>query len=289
MNVRIAVMMACFNRRETTLRCLRHLHTQRGLDGIALDVHLVDDASVDGTADAVRAEFPSVRVLGGTGSLYWAGGMRLADASAWSTRPDHLLWLNDDVVLSPDAIATLLATAERTGDRGIVVGSLRSPDGSRLTYGGYRQPDPRRPLALERVEPDGTAQDIATMNGNVVLVPAAVRDALGPPDLRFRHNMADMDYGFRARAAGFRVVLCPSIVGWCERNAAKERWSDSSLPLAARLRTVTAFDGLPPHEWWTFTRRHCGRRWARYFIGPYVRALLGRAPRNTGMHASSRA
>jgi glycosyltransferase involved in cell wall biosynthesis/GT2 family glycosyltransferase len=282
----VAVLMTCFNRRETTLRCLRHLYSQTGIDDVTLEVFLTDDGSTDGTGDAVRAGFPDVRVLQGTGSLYWAGGTRLADASAWPTRPDHLLWLNDDVVLAEDAVATLIATANATDQKAIVVGSLHSPDdGSMLTYGGYRQPDPRRPLALELLEPDGTVHDVATMNGNVVLVPAAVRDAIGPLDPHFRHNMADMDYGFRARAAGFRVVLAPSTVGTCRRNEAKGRWSDPSLPLTTRIRAVTAFDGLPPREWWTFTRRHCGRLWPRYFLGPYVRAVLGAArhpPTTTG-------
>ena len=74
--MKIAVLMTCHNRKESTLRCLRGLPSD-------LDVFLVDDASTDGTSDAVRevsrAERDGrVEVREGNGSLYWAWGMALA-------------------------------------------------------------------------------------------------------------------------------------------------------------------------------------------------------------------
>ncbi len=73
-------------------------------------MYLVDDGSGDGTTPAVHAEFPEVRVIAGTGHLYWSGGMRVAQQAAVLSDPDYLLWLNDDVELEPEALATLLAT-----------------------------------------------------------------------------------------------------------------------------------------------------------------------------------
>ena len=74
----IAVIMTCFNRRSTTISCLRALHKQK--NSIDFDVYLTDDGSSDGTADAVKTEFPAVNILQGNGNLYWVGGMRLAFA-----------------------------------------------------------------------------------------------------------------------------------------------------------------------------------------------------------------
>ncbi|MBU2135728.1 MAG: glycosyltransferase [Alphaproteobacteria bacterium] len=61
--VRIAVVMACYNRRDTTLRCLRSLFAQLE-PTVSLDVYLLDDASSDGTGAAVRAEFPNAECRG---------------------------------------------------------------------------------------------------------------------------------------------------------------------------------------------------------------------------------
>ena len=70
----IAVLITCFNRRETTLRCLRALYEQELPAGAMLRVVLTDDGSSDGTGDAVRTEFPGVVVLQGDGNQYWVGG-----------------------------------------------------------------------------------------------------------------------------------------------------------------------------------------------------------------------
>jgi len=263
--------MTVFNRRETTLRCLGQLQAQELPDAVRLQAFVVDDGSTDGTGDAVRADYPDAHVLEGTGSLFWTGGMHLADQAAWDTRPDYLLWLNDDVDLDPDAVTVLLDAARQTDDRAIVVGAVTDPASGEVSYGGYRRVG--KPLDLERIAPNGHVQSVDTMNGNVVLVPAAVRSAVGPPDLAFSHNMADMDYAFRARSAGFGVVLAPRAVGRCETNTAKQRWRDPSVPLRQRWELVRSFKGLPPREWWAFTRRHTGRWWPRYFPSPYIRAL----------------
>jgi GT2 family glycosyltransferase len=101
----------------------------------------------------------------------------------------------------------------------------------------------------------------------------------------FSHNMADMDFGFRVRAAGFALLLAPGLLGTCTLNRDKSRWSDPTLSPVERLRRVRRFDGLPPREWWVFTRRHGGVRWARHFVAPYLRAAAaGPAARWSDRH-----
>ncbi|MHC5831198.1 MAG: glycosyltransferase family 2 protein, partial [Nostoc sp.] len=74
----LAVIMTCFNRRETTLICLRALAQQTK----SFDVYLTDDGSSDGTSKAVKVFYPQVQILQGNGNLFWVGGMRLAFAEA---------------------------------------------------------------------------------------------------------------------------------------------------------------------------------------------------------------
>jgi GT2 family glycosyltransferase len=249
------------------------LSSQAGLGDVELQVFLVDDGSTDGTSAAVRREFPNVRLIEGTGQLYWTGAMLRADADAWSARPDLLLWLNDDVELRPDGVRILLDTADSTDRKAIVVGAVADPTTQQSTYGGYGRSDPHQPLRIRRVEPTGSIESLDTMNGNVVLVPGAIREAIGTLDARFSHNMADMDYGYRTSRAGWRVVLAPEFVGNCTLNKSKAKWRDPSVALRARWAAILSIRGLPPKEWLAFTRRYYGWRWPRYFLSPYARCL----------------
>jgi hypothetical protein len=178
----IAALLTCHNRREHTLACLESLRTT-AIPGITVDVHLVDDASNDGTAEAVAAAYPDVEISRGTGDLFWGGGMRLAFTRAVPTRPDYLLWLNDDVVLDPDALKRLLATyATLCAGRqplSVVVGSTRDPQTGATTYGGVRRTSLLRRMAFAQVAPTDTPQSCDTMNGNVVLVPRSVYSVVG--------------------------------------------------------------------------------------------------------------
>ena len=270
----VAVLMTSFNRRETTLRCLSRLYSQENLEGISLEIFLTDDASTDGTSEAVAERFPSVRIQRGSGSLFWVQGMGLADEAAGRSMPDYLLWMNDDVTLENGAIRDLLESAKASDDKAIIVGAVRDPLSGHPTYGGFRTKNRNVLSGMALVPPTGGLAPLDTMNGNVVLVPSRVRKRVGPLDTTFTHNMGDMDYAFRAREAGFKVLLAPRYVGTCETNMTKGQWLNPSVPFHQRMKLVTDVRALPVREWFVFTRRHCGWRWPRYFVGPYLHASL---------------
>lgn len=119
----MAVLLSCFNRREKTLACLKALFGQNRPSGCSLEVFLTDDASTDGTVEAVRNLFPAARVLAGTGSLYWNGGMRLSFEEALKGDYDYYLWLNDDTLLDPGALTAMLHTHAKVQQKG---GGMRS-------------------------------------------------------------------------------------------------------------------------------------------------------------------
>ncbi len=94
----IAVLLTCHNRRDKTIQCVTALYEQAGLEeSYSIDVFLVDDASNDGTGEAVKNEFPQVYIIQGNGNLYWNRGMHLAWETAADAQDfDCYLWLNDD-------------------------------------------------------------------------------------------------------------------------------------------------------------------------------------------------
>ena len=274
--LRVAVLMASFNRCTSTLACLSALMAGR-IDALELRVVLVDDGSTDGTADAVTSEFPAVDVLRGEGGLYWNRAMHRAFGHAMSTA-DLYLWLNDDTILERDALERMVATWRAISSRErrsvIVVGATRDAVTGRPTYGGARRRSAWRPTKFDPVTPTDEAQPVDVMNGNCVLIPAEVARVVGNMDPAFEHAMGDTDYALRARRAGFGVWLAPGFVGTCSNNARQRTFDDRDLPLAMRWRHMMSPKGLPWRSWLVFTRRHAGVAWPIFWAWPYVRVVV---------------
>jgi GT2 family glycosyltransferase len=270
--------MACHNRRVTTLECLQALYSAVRPDGYSLDVYLVDDGSTDGTAASVRARFPKVRLIEGTGDLYWNRGMRLAFAKAIQAHPDFYLWLNDDTILETDGLTRLFSTYNHVAAiqlRSVVVGSTRDRDSGDLTYGGVVHRSRWHPLRLDVLPPADVPLPCDTFFGNCVLIPHSVAQVVGNLDPTFTHSAGDADYGFRARKRGCMLWIAPGFVATCSRNSEENTWEDPLLPLRERWRLVRSPKGLPPQEWRVMLQRQAPTHWPFLIVLPYLRLLLG--------------
>jgi GT2 family glycosyltransferase len=268
--VTIVALVACHNRKDVTLRCLEAFFAQSfRSEPAALEAVVVDDGSTDGTGDAVRARFGAVDVLEGDGTLFWARGMQLAESRARQRRPEFLLWLNDDVVLDLGALERLTGTAAACPGS-IVVGALRDPVSGAVTYSGVTR-SRWHPLRTRLVLPGARPLDADTFNGNVALIERRTYERVGPIDGSFSHGQADFDYGFRARRAGFRVVVAAGTVGTCRRDTVAGTFLDPTLPLGDRWRLVQSPKGLPMRSHARYLRRHGGRLWPLFWSAPYVK------------------
>lgn len=276
--VSVCALLTCFNRREKTLECLRALAGSSGLQAVELRAVLVDDGSTDGTAQAVRTEFPWVDVVTSEGSLFWCRGMHLAFESALRSGFDHYLWLNDDTMLNSDAVARLLACEAnlrgRTDAPLIVIGSTVDPLSGACTYSGERRPSRWQPSRVERVVPASVPQRCDTLTGNIVLIPSRAAQLVGNLDPGFEHAMGDTDYGLRARSLGVELWVDSGVHGGCAHNPVAGTYLDPSLPIATRWKRMLHRKGLPWRSWLIFTRRHTGVMWPLYFAWPYAKLLV---------------
>lgn len=279
----LVALMACHNRREKTLAAIARYFAAESPTDCGRRLVLVDDGSTDGTAEAVRAAFPEAIIEQGDGSLFWNRGMLRAWQRALRIEPDYVLWLNDDTLLYPHALAALLETDARlraeTGQPGIVVGSTDN-DAGELSYGGSVPASAFNRLKMRKVVPGDAPRPAVTMNGNCVLVPRAVYERIGLLDEVFRHAMGDNDYGFRAHKAGIPIWVMPGYAGRCNNdNRVTGGFLDAALPLRARWRKIASPKGLPFGAWRVLCQRHAGPAWPLVWLLPYAKVLLSAAMR----------
>jgi GT2 family glycosyltransferase len=253
----IAALLTCFNRKQKTLACLNNLSKQVLRPGIKVDIYLTDDNSSDGTAAAVREQYPSVNVLDGTGSLYWAGGMRYTWRKALEGNYDFYLLLNDDTVLFENAIQSLVDTFQNNPyapQRAICIGSTSDPATGKMSYGGSC-------LYKEKVWKSKPVYDAHQYincdfaNANILLVPKTVVEKIGILSDEYTHSLADYDYTLQARKVGFGVVQVPGFLGTCTDDHGNN-WKSQKTSLSDRIKYLKSPKGLAYKEYLHFIQKH---------------------------------
>lgn len=270
--------MACHNRRENTLSCLRALKRQSISERLLIEVYLLDDGSTDGTSEAVRNEFSNVHVIEGDGNLYWNRGMHTSFAAAIKEGFDYYVWLNDDSILYENAFEVLLHSSAQLKNSGIecaIIGSaMQDPVSGKFTYGGVKRYRVRwGRIKLERIAPANEMIQCEASNGNCVLIPAIVAKTIGNLDPVYLHRWGDHDYCFRALKHGCSVWLAPGYLGTCEKNPTDGTWEDVSLPILDRIRKLNSPRGYQFRDYVVYTWRHRGSWWLIYLIWPYLKIV----------------
>ena len=153
---RLAVLMATFNRVETTLSCLASL--TGAVSGIHTNVFVFDDGSTDGTLEALE-RFTNLRLHAyqGTGNLYWARSMYEAQyAASVYGEFDFYLLLNDDSILEENCIDRMASLSKQFSPSAVVVGAVANLESSEILYGGIQICGPG-PLRQRLINPGDSA------------------------------------------------------------------------------------------------------------------------------------
>lgn len=265
----VAILLTVFNRKEKTMQCLQRLMEQLPLYGCCTDIYMTDDGCTDGTPEAVRDKFPKVNIICGDGNLYWNRGMHKAWLAASTANDyDFYLWLNDDTILGPNALATLLENSRKHGDSAIICGATCSEKTGAITYGG-------RNAKGGLIPPSGKSVSCDFFNGNIVLIPRSVFHLVGNLDPAYTHALGDFDYGMRARKAGIGIYQAPCFIGICEQHDALPKWCNPQYPLRERLKHFKDPLGGHPREQFRFEQKHFGSlRACFHYLTIHLRVLI---------------
>lgn len=123
----LAVGIVNWNTRELTLACLASLVPELARLELDVAVWVVDNASGDGSPEAIAREFPQVVLVRNSENVGFA---RANNQFLRNCEARHYLLLNSDTVVHDGALATLLAEIARLPDAGAVGPRLRLGDGT---------------------------------------------------------------------------------------------------------------------------------------------------------------
>jgi len=215
---RVDVVIVAFESRECLLTALDQLGNVPSLNAI-----VVDNASGDGTIEAVRERHPQVCVIANATNA----GFSAACNQGWRAGlAPFVLFLNPDAQVRPAAVEALADRLDAWPELGIVGPLTRNADGTVQVSTGrdltpwseigqrrlVRGVAARRPDALGRAatlharehQPDW-------VSGACLMARRAALDAVAGFDEGFFLYEEDADLCRRARAAGWRVLFTPAV------------------------------------------------------------------------------
>ena len=205
-----AVVIVTYNVRELALACLRSLGEEAG------EVFVVDNASQDGTVEAVREAWPAARVIANPGN---EGFARANNQALREARGEHLCLLNPDTEVRPGALRRLQEALEEDPRLGIVGPALLNPDGSLQSAGqafptraallGGAVPWTRRARGPRRRAADGTPVECDWIVGACMMIRREVLEQVGLLDEAYFMYGEEKDLCFRAKQAGWKVACLP--------------------------------------------------------------------------------
>ena len=218
----VRIVVVSWNTRELLRRCLTSFADDHAA-GLC-EVVVVDNGSVDGSAEMVRDEFGWIELIlpgdnVGFGAAVNVGADRLGEQARW------LIASNADVAVEPGAIAAMVVRAEGDPDCGAVAPRLIAPDGS-TQHSVHRFPGTGVSLAVllglrhlprlgERLLLEGSwdpdrARPVPWAHGAFILFRRAAFDAAGGFDPAQWMYAEDIDIAWRLRAAGYSTAYEPS-------------------------------------------------------------------------------
>ena len=216
----ISVVIVNYNAGEKLLECVAQAKQQ------SEQVIVVDNASSDSSIIALKTAFPTIRLICNNRNLGFATacnlGAKVADG-------DHILFLNPDCILAPNAISILVRAANSAPDVGMVGGMLINPDGTEQIGGRREIPTPWRsfvmafgfsrlhgrypnlfsdysmheqPLSEHPIE-------VAAISGACMLVRRDALKEIGLLDEGYFMHCEDLDWCMRFRRQKWKILFVP--------------------------------------------------------------------------------
>jgi GT2 family glycosyltransferase len=229
---RVSVVVPSWNGRHHLEVLLPSLATQRFRE---FETIVVDNGSSDDSLAFLAREWPDVVVVALADNRGFAGPVNRGIERA---RGEFVALVNNDVELDPEFLATLVSALEADPAAGSIASRMVVFDdrermdgaGDQLNWSGTAHPRGRGEPVARWDEP----AEVFSACGGAALYRRAALDTVGTFDEDFFAYQEDVDWGFRARLAGWTCRYEPRAVAFHIGGATTERKA-AAHPLVYRL------------------------------------------------------
>jgi GT2 family glycosyltransferase len=237
----VSVVIVSYNVREHLLDALRALYAS---NNVSIEAAVVDNASADGSVDAVEAQFPQTTVVRNDSNV---GFGKASNCGLTRSRGEFVLLLNPDVMVAQDCVRTLADFLIANPTAGAAGPRLTRPDGTLDLAARRGFPTPRaafyRLTLLSRLFPksrrfnrynvgylpDDQVHEIDAGTAACLMLRRSAIEQVGPFDPDYFMYGEDLDLCFRLKQAGWKIFYVPAAVATHVKGASSRQATSAML------------------------------------------------------------
>ncbi|MBD3289338.1 glycosyltransferase [candidate division KSB1 bacterium] len=250
---KVSVVMLNWNRKEVLMESIQAV---LDLDYPVYEVIVVDNASTDGSQQAVKESFPNVTLVENDKNYGAIGGKNIGLRKAIQSPVDYIYMVDNDIVGAKDSLSKLIEVAEadeNVGMVGAMMYDMSKPD-IILSAGGtidYTENVSRgRGDAQKDVGQFDNVEQVDYLWGGALLARKSVLEKVGLFDPGYiGYWFEDTDLSVRVTKAGYKILFSPFAKVWHKPHATIEQFSYRKKYLATRNAVRFMKKHAPVHGW----------------------------------------
>ncbi len=225
----LSIIVLNHNTKDITINCLKSIEKVRG--ELDFEVILSDNASTDGSVEAIKNKFSWIKIIEGPNISFSNGNNRARKI----VNGKYILLLNSDTIVHKGTLKKCIEYFEKNENIGALTCKLVLPNGSLDKDARRRFPTPwmsfkrlflknGRAYWYEDISPDKT-HEVDAIQGAFFLTTKKVLDQVNWLDEKLIFDGEDLDLSFQIKKAGYKIIYYPDISITHIKKASKNSFS----------------------------------------------------------------
>ncbi|MDI6688220.1 MAG: glycosyltransferase family 2 protein [Desulfobacterales bacterium] len=213
----VSIIIVNWNTKKLLLDCIRSIHET--VKNISFEIWLVDNASIDGSVEAVKQNYSDVKIIQNNKNLGFAAANNVA---LERMRGRYALLLNTDTILTNGSVEALFDFMKKNSDAGMACGQLLNQDGSKqnsvANFPGLHSlvfNESLLQILFPRKFPGKRREykkpvEVDSCIGACLMVRKKAMDEVGLLDKRYFFFFEETDWAYRMKQDGWKIYFVPS-------------------------------------------------------------------------------
>lgn len=219
----ISVVIVNYNVKTYLAQAL--VSIQRALDGISHEIFVVDNASVDGSSQYIRKNFPEIKLIENKENV---GFGRANNQALKLVQGKYIVLINPDTVVQEDTFEKLLEFFDQTPKAAAATCKIINPDGTFSIDCRHSIPTPAiafwKVTGLSRIFPKSKIfgqynltyldpeqiYSVPAVSGSFMMIKKSVLDDVGLFDEQFFMYCEDIDLCYRINQKNYKIFYVPT-------------------------------------------------------------------------------